>query len=160
MTGFRIVVCGGGIAAVEGLFRLRRLLGDSARIDLIAPNDELVYRPLAVREPFAHGPAKRYALRRVAADCGTRWIKDTLGWVEPQTQVLHTGKGEAIEYDALLIAVGARQVDPYEHVGTFRDAEADAVFHGVLQDIEGGYSHSLALIRTVRCGRCRCTNWR
>lgn len=146
MTGFRIVVCGGGIAAVEGLFRLRRLLGDSARIDLVAPNDELVYRPLAVREPFAHGPAKRYALRRVAADCGTRWIKDTLGWVEPQTQVLHTGKGEAIEYDALLIAVGARQVDPYEHVGTFRDAEADAVFHGVLQDIEGGYSHSLALI--------------
>lgn len=31
-----MVVCGGGIAAVEGLLRLRRLLGSSVEIDLMA----------------------------------------------------------------------------------------------------------------------------
>ena len=55
MSDFRVVVCGGGIAAVEGLLRLRRLLGSSVDIDVVAPNDELVMRPLAVRQPFAFG---------------------------------------------------------------------------------------------------------
>ena len=62
MSDFRVVICGGGIAAVEGLLRLRRLAGDSVDIELIAPNEELVYRPMAVREPFAFGPPRRYPL--------------------------------------------------------------------------------------------------
>ena len=55
MADFRVVICGGGIAAVEGLLRLRRLAGDSLEIELVAPDEELVYRPLAVRQPFAFG---------------------------------------------------------------------------------------------------------
>ena len=149
MSDFRVVICGGGIAAVEGLLRLRRLLGDAAHVDLIAPNDELVYRPLAVREPFAWGPPRRYPLRRIAADGGAEWIKDTLGWVERGARVVHTGEGRRVKYDALLIAVGAKQGDPYDHVGTFHDAEADAVYHGVVQDIEGGFSRSVAFIQPV-----------
>jgi sulfide:quinone oxidoreductase len=149
MADFRVVICGGGIAAVEGLLRLRRLLGDSVRIELIAPNEELVYRPLAVREPFASGPPDRYRLRRIAADCDAEWTKDTLAWVESDSQVLHTGEGRRLDYDALFVAVGARQIDPYEHVGTFHDAEADAVYHGVIQDIEGGYTRSVAFILPV-----------
>ena len=62
MSDFRVVICGGGIAAVEGLLRLRRLAGDSVDIELIAPNEELVYRPMAVRQPFAAGPPRRYPL--------------------------------------------------------------------------------------------------
>jgi sulfide:quinone oxidoreductase len=149
MTNFRVVICGGGIAAVEGLLRLRRLLGDSVEIELIAPNDELVYRPLAVRQPFAFGPPSRYPLRRIAADCAAEWTKDTLAWVEPDRQVVHTGDGAEVDYDALLVAVGARQEEPYEHAGTFRDAEADDVYHGVVQDVEGGYTRSIAFILPV-----------
>jgi sulfide:quinone oxidoreductase len=149
MTNFRVVICGGGIAAVEGLLRLRRLLGDAVEIELIAPNDELVYRPLAVRQPFAFGPPNRYPLRRIAADCGAEWTKDTLAWVEPDKQLVHTGEGRQVDYDALLVAVGARQAEPYEHAGTFRDGEADDVYHGVVQDVEGGYTQSIAFILPV-----------
>jgi sulfide:quinone oxidoreductase len=149
MTDFRVVICGGGIAAGEGLLRLRRLAGDSVDIELIAPNDELVYRPMAVREPFAFGPARRYPLRRIAQDCEANWTQDSLAWVDPDAQVVHTGAGKRVEYDALLIAVGARQVEAYEHVATFRDAEADATYHGIMQDVEGGYSRSLAFIQPV-----------
>jgi sulfide:quinone oxidoreductase len=147
MNGFRVVICGGGIAAVEGLLRLRRLAGDSLEVELIAPNPELVYRPMAVREPFAFGPPRRYPLRRIARDAGAEWTQDTVEWVDPDAQVVHTGAGGRVEYDALLIAVGARQVAPYEHVAAFRDAEADAVFHGIVQDVEEGYSRSLAFIQ-------------
>jgi sulfide:quinone oxidoreductase len=149
MSDFRVVICGGGIAAVEGLLRLRRLAGDSVKIELVAPNDELVYRPMAVREPFAFGPPRRYPLRRIARDCDADWTQDSLAWVDPDAQVVHTGEGRRVEYDALLIAIGARQVEAYEHVATFRDAEADASFHGIVQDVEGGYSRRLAFIQPV-----------
>ena len=149
MSDFRVVICGGGIAAVEGLLRLRRLAGDSVDIELIAPNEELVYRPMAVREPFAFGPPQRYPLRRIARDCDADWSQDALAWVEPDAQAVHTQAGRRVEYDALLVAIGARQVEPYEHVATFHDAGADAAYHGIVQDIEGGYSRSLAFVQPV-----------
>ena len=46
----------------------------------------------------------------------------------------------------MLIAVGGREVEPFDHVGTFNAAQADATYQGVLQDIEGGYSASIAFI--------------
>ena len=149
MSDFRVVVCGGGIAAVEGLLRLRRLIGDSVDIDLIAPNEELVYRPMAVREPFASGPPRRYPLQRIARDAGADWTQDSLAWVDPDARVVHTGAEKQFGYDALLIAIGARQVDAYEHVATFRDADADATYRGIVQDVEEGYSRSLAFIQPV-----------
>ena len=149
MTNFRVVICGGGIAAVEGLLRLRRLAGDAVDVDLVAPGDELVYRPLAVREPFAWGAARRYPLRRIARDTHAEWTQDALDWVDPDAQVAHTAEGRRVEYDALLVAVGARQVDAYKHVATFRDAEADAVYHGIVQDVEGGYTGRLAFVQPV-----------
>src|SRR5215212_3742249 len=99
MSDFRVVICGGGIAAVEGLLRLRRLAGDSVHIELIAPNEELVYRPMAVREPFAFGRPRRYPLRRIARDCDADWIQDSLGWLDPDARVVHTGDGKRVEYD-------------------------------------------------------------
>ena len=149
MSDFRVVICGGGIAAVEGLLRLRRLLGESVSVKLIAPDPELVYRPMAVAQPFTVGHAARYPLRRIARDCDADWMQDTLGWVDRDAQVVHTGGGRRVEYDALLVAVGARQIEAYKYAGTFRDAEADTTFHGVVQDVEEGYSHSVAFIQPV-----------
>jgi sulfide:quinone oxidoreductase len=149
MADFRVVICGGGLAGVEGLLRLRRLAGDSVDIELVAPGDELVYRPLAVRQPFAWGAPHRYPLRRIVQDAGAEWTRDALEWVDPDARVVHTAEGRRVEYDALLIAVGARQVEPYKHVATFRDAEADATYHGIVQDVEGGYTRKLAFVQPV-----------
>jgi sulfide:quinone oxidoreductase len=149
VADFRVVICGGGIAAVEGLLRLRALAGDSVDVQLIAPNDELVYRPLAVREPFAFGRPRRYPLSTIARDAGVEWIKDTLAWVDREAQVVHTGGRREVVYDALLVAVGAKQIEAYKHVSTFRDAEADETFHGIVQDLELGYIRSLAFIQPI-----------
>ena len=46
----------------------------------------------------------------------------------------------------MLLAVGARAEVPYEHVTVFDDAHADDTYRGVVQDIEEGYTHSLALL--------------
>jgi sulfide:quinone oxidoreductase len=102
-----------------------------------------------VREPFAFRPPRRYPLRRIARDGDAELIQDTLSWVDPEARVVHTGDGREVEYDALLVAVGARQVEAYDHAGTFRDAEADATYQGVVQDVEEGYSRSIAFLQPV-----------
>ena len=147
MNRFRAVICGGGIAAIEGLLRLRKLAGDSIDITVLAPNEELVMRPLAVLQPFAGGPPRHYPLKGIAADNDAEWIQDSLGWVDPDGQIVHTEAGQQLNYDALLVAVGARQHAAFDHVGTFRDADADQAYQGVVQDIETGYSNSIAFLK-------------
>lgn len=78
-----VVVAGGGVAAIEGLLRLRRLLGDEAKITLLAPNDDFAFRALSVKEPFAQGAAKRHSIRHIASDTGAELVKDTFAWVDP-----------------------------------------------------------------------------
>jgi sulfide:quinone oxidoreductase len=149
MSDFRVLICGGGIAAIEGLLRLRTLLGDAASIELMAPDQDLVLRPLAVRQPFAGGPAPTYPLRGIAEDCGATWRQDSLAWVERSAKIAHTRSGEKVRYDALLVAVGAPQAEPFEHVRTFSDRHADEIYHGVVQDVEGAYVSSMAFILPV-----------
>lgn len=146
MSGFRVVVCGGGIAGVEGLLRLRRLTGDALELFLLAPEDDLRYRPMAVQEPFARAGARRYPLWKIAPAVGAEWVKAGLDRVDPDRQEAHTTEGQVLPYDALLLAVGARTEVPYEHVTVFDDARADETFRGVVQDVEEGYSRSLALL--------------
>jgi sulfide:quinone oxidoreductase len=143
VSGFRAVICGGGIAAVEGLLRLRRLAGEAVEISLLAPNEELVMRPQAVREPFAYASAERYPLRRIVGDADADWVQDRLAWVDRDAREVHTGEAHGLPYDALLVAVGARLSPPYEHVTVFDDAHADETYRGLVQDVEEGYSRRL-----------------
>jgi sulfide:quinone oxidoreductase len=143
---FRVVICGGGIAAVEGLLRLRRLVGDAVDVTLIAPNEALRYRPLAVDEPFGRRGVRSYRLATVARRTGAEWVKDALEWLDPGAQVVRTTDGSRVPYDALLLAVGARLKRPFEHVTLFDDAHADEAYHGLIQDVEGGYTRSVALV--------------
>jgi sulfide:quinone oxidoreductase len=146
MSGFRVVIGGGGIAAVEGLLRLRRLVGDEVDVTLISPAAELRYRPLAVQEPFAGPGARRYPLGRIARDAHATLVEDALEWVDGDAQVVHTAAGETFAYDALLLAIGARSAAPFEHAVTFDDANADDTYLGIVRDIEGGYAKAIALI--------------
>jgi sulfide:quinone oxidoreductase len=107
----------------------------------------LRYRPLAVDEPFARGPVPSYPLRTIARRTGAEWEQDAVEWLDPDGQVIRTAAGRTIPYDALLLAVGARQTRPFEHVTVFDDAHADEAYHGLVQDIEGGYTRRVALIR-------------
>lgn len=146
MDRFKVVIAGGGVAAIEGLLRLRRLAGDAVDVCLLAPNEEFSFRALSVKEPFAGGRAQRHELRRIAADQGAGLVVDRLGSVDVDEQVVRTETSGDLPFDALLLAVGGRMSPAFDHVKTFRDADADALFGGVVQDVEGGYSKTVAFL--------------
>jgi sulfide:quinone oxidoreductase len=143
---YTVVICGGGIAAVEGLLRLRALAGDALEVKLVAPNEEFRYRPLAVDEPFAIRKVRHYPLRRIAFHGGAEWLQDAAESIDPQGQTVQTAGGESVAYDALLLAVGGRLAHTFEHVTRFDDEHADDAYHGIVQDVEGGYTRSIALL--------------
>jgi sulfide:quinone oxidoreductase len=55
-------------------------------------------------------------------------------------------------YDALLLALGARVRPPFAHAITIDDRRMDDVLHGLIQDVEGGYVHSIAFVSPNRLG--------
>ncbi len=145
-----MVIAGGGIAAVETVLALHALAGDRVRVTLLAPNEELVYRPMTIREPLAYGPAARYPLAPILADAGADLVADKLGWVEPENQIVHTEGATQLEYDALVLALGAKLYPRYKHAVTIDDRRMDEALHGLIQDIEQGYLRSVAFVAPGR----------
>jgi len=141
-----VVIAGGGVAALEALLRLRRLADDRVSIRLLAPNEDFAYRALSVGEPFSLGAAERHPLAPLIEHTGAEWTKDTLTSVELERRTVHTGNGEEIPFDALLVAVGARARAVIDHARTFDDAHADELLRGLVQDIEEGYVKKVAFV--------------
>jgi sulfide:quinone oxidoreductase len=146
----RVIVAGGGVAALETVLALADLAPDRTDVTVIAPNGEFVYRPMTVREPFAYGAAQRYPLASIVNDAGATLLSDELAWVDPGTQTIHTKGGQELPYDALMLALGASAHPRYEHALTIDDSHMDETLHGLIQDIEGGYVRSLAFVAPGR----------
>jgi sulfide:quinone oxidoreductase len=143
---FEVVIAGGGVAGLEALLALRDHAGDAIRLTLLAPNPDFVYRPMTVREPFGYAAARSYPLEKIARDLGADLVRDAFAWVDSEQRVAHTGEGERLSYDALILALGARAQPRYDHALAIDDRRMDETLHGLIQDVEGGYVHSLGFI--------------
>jgi sulfide:quinone oxidoreductase len=144
--GFQVLIAGGGVAALETALALADLAAARTDVRVLAPDHDFVYRPLAVREPFAYGPPSTYPLRPIVEDAGAELVVDRLASVDPQGRVARTQEGAELRYDALVIALGAVARPRYEHALTIDDHHLDELLHGLIQDIEGGYVRELAFV--------------
>src|SRR5271154_2279075 len=134
----RVIVAGGGVAALETVLALADLAPDRTDVTVLAPNSEFVYRPMTVAEPFAYGTARRYPLAPIVADAGGRLLADELVRVDPSSRTIHTKSDQPIPYDALMLALGATATERYKHALTIDDRRMDEPLNGLIQDVEGG----------------------
>ena len=104
----RIVIAGGGVAALEALIALRDLLDGLVSIDIVAPTEEFVYRPLSVAEPFGLAEPRRFDLVKIAADHGAELHHGMVESVAHDRTLVSVDGGRSLTYDVLLITVGAR----------------------------------------------------
>ena len=143
---FDVLIVGGGVAAIEAALALRDMAGERVRITMLAPEPEFVYRPMRVREPFAGPSARRYSLQEIAHDIGAELRPGAFRWLESSRRIVHTAAGEELSYDAVLLALGAWQYPRFKHALSLDDRRLDEQLHGVIQDVEGGYTQQLAFI--------------
>jgi sulfide:quinone oxidoreductase len=143
---FKVVIAGGGVAALEAAFALRELAGDRVEVTVVAVGADFVYRPLSIGEPFNRGHAMRFGLAQLVQEAGAELVRDALVGVDVDARRARLASGATLDYDALLVALGARMDSAYEHATTVDDTRMDALLHGLVQDIEDGYVRRLAVV--------------
>jgi sulfide:quinone oxidoreductase len=129
----RVLIAGGGVAGLEALLALSALARDLVDVDLISPDEEFVYRPMLVAEPFGAAEVLRLDLGQVAAEGGARHVKDALASVDSSARAISTANGETLSFDALLIAVGARPIESVPGALSFSGAAERARFGDMLR---------------------------
>ncbi len=132
----QVVIAGGGVAAIEALIALRDLLDGFVGIDLVAPGEDFVYRPLSVAEPFELAEPRHFALRKIAADHGAELHLGKLEAVSPDRATVSGGR--SLSYDALLVAVGARTREWLEGAVHFAGPEDVGRLRTLVADLDGG----------------------
>jgi sulfide:quinone oxidoreductase len=107
----RVLIAGGGIAAVELLVALRKLAGERVEIELLTAGEHLTYRPLLSAEPFDMGTVHRFPLAEIVADQRARLRSANIVGVDAAAHEALVDGGGRVAYDALAVASGARPLD-------------------------------------------------
>jgi len=147
---FQVLIAGGGVAALEGALALAEVGGERLELTLLAPEAEFHYRPMAVVEPFAYRAAQHHSVAEIATDIGARLVAEPFASIDVAAHVVHTGSGTQLAYDAVLLALGARAHARFPHALTIDDTRLDEQLHGLIEDVDGGYVHSIAFIVPAR----------
>ncbi len=145
----RVLVAGGGVVGLESLLALRALAGERVRCTLLTPEPEFVYRPMAVAEPFARGHAARHRIDDIARDLGAELVTGTLVEVDADARQAVTGDGGRLDFDALLVGVGAGTEPALERALTWTPESDAEVYGGLLRDLDEGYTKRVAFVVPV-----------
>lgn len=140
----RVLVAGGGVAALEAVLALRSFSRTHFEIDIVAPEREFHARPLSVAEPFDAVARKPLDLHAFASDAAARYHQDAIVAIDPPRRMAHTRSGAAFGYDALLMAIGAQPRPLLSGALTFRGPQDVTAFRALLQEVEAGAVRSIA----------------
>src|SRR4051812_36232851 len=131
----RVVIAGGGVAALETLLALRVLAGRRTDITLVAPERDFILRPATVGEPFDLAEARRMALADIAADQDAELVHATLARVDVPRHVIETREGDRVAYDVLVVATGAVATEPLAGAVTFTGRPDVSAVRSILEDL-------------------------
>ena len=133
-----VLIAGAGVAALEVMLALRDLAGGRVAIELLSPSSYFVHRPLSVAQPFLRGQARRIDLDELCQEAGAGHRTGELAEVDAGEHRIRTGAGEALHYEALVIATGAHPLEAVPGAITFRGEPDVALLRGLLGELETG----------------------
>lgn len=141
-----VLIAGGGVAGLEAMLALRALAPDDARVTLVTPDTDFVYRPLSTGEAFDRTTAKSYPIERLTRESGAVWKKDAIVSVDADRRTVTTVEGRQHVYDTLIVALGAERHAVLDDVLTFTDQSSVPGFRDLLERLRSGHSHSVAFL--------------
>jgi sulfide:quinone oxidoreductase len=145
----RVVIAGAGVAGLETLLALRALATDRLDVTLVAPERQFADRSMAGAQPFRPRRVRRLRLPDTAAELGARWRHGALAHVEHDRRRAVTTDGHELRYDMLVVAVGARAVQPWraDDVLTYSGGRNAPAYRLLLHDLSAGRVNSLGFVR-------------
>ena len=145
----RVLIAGGGVAGLETLLALRALAADRLEITLLAPELKFLNRSMSVNQPFKPQRGRGLRLEDTAAELGAHWIQGTLDRVEHERNLAFTRKGEALAYDRLVLALGARPEREWHspEVLTYHGGRDGPSYRLLLHQLRQGEVNKLAFVK-------------
>ena len=129
----KILIVGGGVAALEAALALQELAPELAEVELVAPDSSFTYRPLLVT-----GDTRTFPLQRLTDDAGGSLRKGTVTRVDAEQHVVHTAEGEELPFDLLLLAPGAIPAAALPGALSFRGPGDAAELEQMVEDALAG----------------------
>src|SRR5437763_1113681 len=146
MTDRHVVVAGAGVAGLETARALQALAEGRVAVELVAPETEFTYKPLAVAEPFRVGEMRRFPLERLVRAAGAELRGGSVASVHPDQKTVTLEGGGEISYDALVLALGARPRVAVPGALTFRGAADSDALTVLLERAAAGEVHEIAFV--------------
>jgi len=144
MKKSRVLIAGGGVAAIEVALALRDLAGDRVGVEIFAPRRDFVYRPYAVGEPYGAARVARYDLDDLARRAGAGFHLDSVASVDAGARRIATHDGEKLPYDYFVVAAGAQLLWPVPGAITFWGIADELDVQKVMGRIHSGEVRGLA----------------
>lgn len=144
-TPFHVVIAGAGVAALEAALALHALAEGRVTVELVAPEREFTYRPLAVAEPFRTDQVRRFPLEPLVTATGASLRAGAVTGVEPEHKSVAVD-GEPVEYDAFVLAVGTQPREAVEGALTFRGPQDATQLADLLERAVDGELHRIAFV--------------
>jgi sulfide:quinone oxidoreductase len=141
----RVLIAGGGVAALEAALALQALAEERVSVELLAPEPHFWYRPLSVAEPFGLGESHRFELAELAPTAGASFTLGELVGVDAERRVAHTSVGD-LPYDVLLVACGAVPAVAVTGSLTFRGPADTDRMRRLLEEIGAGAVRRVAFV--------------
>jgi sulfide:quinone oxidoreductase len=146
-SSFRVLVAGGGVAALEAILALQDADPDrELDVEVIAPEPRFVYRPLSVRDPFGERATRAFDLGPLVERAGARLRHAQLAAVEPGERVATLTDGTLLAYDALLLATGVSRKPALHGVSTFVGPADAPAFHSFVWSLCHGAFRRVAFV--------------
>jgi sulfide:quinone oxidoreductase len=128
-----VVVAGAGVAGLETALALRAIAREHVTVEVIAPEREFTYRPLAVAVPFDIGRVLRAPLEHLVHAAGAYLRRGRLTRVDTAQKCITLENGEERVYDSLVLALGAHAREAVPGSVTFRGTDDEPGFVALLE---------------------------
>ncbi len=147
----RVLIAGGGVAALETALALRELARDRVELELLSSAEHFVYRPHQVLEPFRLEPAERIPWTEITAELGVHRIPHDLHVVDSEASAVRTTAGFWHPYDALVVAVGAIAHQALPGAVTIGAPGASYALRRLLSRVQIGATRDLVFVAPPDC---------
>lgn len=142
----RVVVIGAGVAGLETALALNAIAREYVTVELVAPEREFTYRPLAVAEPFQMGEVRRFPLNRLVRAASAELRNGSLVGVDVEGKRALLADGESVSYDMVVLALGGQPREAVPGALTFRGPEDWSALADLLERVTAGELRRLVFV--------------